>query len=161
MTDADQPREISRRTITMVGAWSVPTIALAAMAPSAAASGSNLPTFTIEAVGPTPGDAVTFWVVTIQNTSRIDIPAEDLRLVVPKGTEYRIANNSTDAWIKVDSGTSFVYTHRAGVYSGASATSLTFEFKRFPPDSTGSPTVTITAIASGFQSASSALVVPY
>ncbi|WP_440709867.1 hypothetical protein [Herbiconiux sp. YIM B11900] len=161
MTDADQPREISRRTITIVGAWSVPTIALAVMAPSAAASGSDLPELAIEAVGPTRGDAVTFWTVTIRNTSRIDIPDGDLRLVVPKGTEYRIANNSTDAWIKVDPGTSFVYTHRAGVYGGAAATSLTFEFKRFPPDSTGSPTVTITAMASGFRSASSALVIPY
>jgi hypothetical protein len=159
MTDENQPRDISRRTVTTVGAWSVPTIALAVMTPSAAAS--NAGTLNIVTEGPTSGGNVTFWMVTVQNTSGIDISSGSLQLIVPKGAEYRIADSSTYPWAKADTGSSFTYTYNSSIYGGNAAPGFRFEFARFPPDSIGSPTVTISAIAIGFTSTSAGLVVPY
>ncbi|MDO9395351.1 MAG: hypothetical protein Q7T71_02255 [Herbiconiux sp.] len=159
MTDAERPREISRRTITTVGAWSVPTIALAVMSPSVAAS--DLGTLAIATDGPTSGGNVTFWMVTVQNTSAFDISSGSLQVTVPKSQDYRFADNAQYPWTEADTGSSFTYTYNDRVFGGNSAPGFRLEFSRYPPGSTGTPIATISASAIGFNPATALLTIPF
>ena len=140
----------------------MPVIALAAMAPAAAASGPGI--LNIVADGPTSGSSggspVTWWNVTVQNLSGTDIASGDLKITVPKGSDYRIADNSTFPWVKTDIGSAFLYTYNAKVFGGSAAPQFRFEFFRPPPAST-TPTVTITASATGYDPVSKGLIVTF
>lgn len=148
---------LSRRTITKGAAWSVPAVAVAAAAPSLAASPGGAPDLStsISAGATREGDVITIAPSTIINSSE-DTAAEGLVVLFEANkiiTDLNLAGllgitadgfNTTTVTMTVPGGTSLGQVHiepNGGEYTSPLPQVLTFE------EGAGDITLTVTATA--------------
>ena len=152
--------EHSRRTVITAGAWAMPVIAMAVAVPAAAASGA--PALTLDPTFQFQADQYSYYLFVVTNPGATTIPAGQLQVIADFGPFYTFlgGSNSDSSWtsqLPGGSGGTRTFASTVPLDPGARTTQLQMIIGNGNP--TESVNVTITAMATGYTSATTVLAI--